>query len=873
MKKPQPPKLARKIFEWHCGSAQIDDLLGDMDEWFYKNAETKSAFTAKMLYWKQVLQLLVSYAIRKRKQNARHGQFASSSISLSMLQNYLKVSSRSLYRHKYFSIVNALGLAIGMCISLLLIAMYSYVLSYENFHANKENIYRVISTRTEGINQDELASVPAALLDKLQSEFPAIQKPVRINTTFNNEAVLEKQNIMLEGIYAEPNFLKLFNFPLLSGNLATALEKPNSITLTESISKKLFNKTDVLGQSLEIKGVGLFEITGILRDLPRNTHFAFDVLVSYNSLPKTLTEAGDSETWTNYRNNYLYLELPENFDQTAFQSALDKIAAETYSKASPVKATFELQPLLDINPGPDLSNSPGPNWDNTIFIVFGAIGLLILLPACFNYTNISIARALKRSKEIGLRKTMGGLKNHIFFQFITETVIITFISFLGALLLFFVIRDEFQSMLVDASALDLSLTWRMTAMFVAFTIFTGFMAGFFPALYFADLNPIQALKNQAGSKALSGLRVRKGLTIFQFVLSFCFILTLVVSSRQYRYSLNFDFGFQKENILDVELQGVNPNVFQTAFGKLASVQGMSMSSSIMGLWYSSTMVHPAGKPDSTEVSQIYVDERFIPNMGLRLLAGKNFPEGVWHREQYMIVNEEFIKTHNIKTPVEALGQTFLVDGHELEVIGVLKNFHFASLQVPIRSFMFRNNPGQFQYANLKTTFSDAYGGLSQMEGIWKTLNDRDPFRAKFFNDEINEAYDFYHALLKIVGFLGLLAISISLLGMLGMVVYTSEQRTKEVGIRKVLGASAMGITLLLSKDYAKLMFWAFLIGIPIATLVLNQLLSMMQHYSVRLNVWDVLISLGILIFLGLATIASQTLKTANTNPAETLKYE
>jgi len=868
----QPPKLARKLFEWFAGTAFVDDLLGDMDEWFYKNIETKSVFRAKLIYWKQVLQFLFSYALKKRKRDSRVGQFASSAISMAMFKNYLTVSARSLYRHKYFSVVNAMGLSIGMCVGLLLIALYSYVLSYDNFHPNKENIYRIISTRTEGIKSRDMASVPAPLQESLQPEISIIEKSTRINSAFNAEAVLEKENLMVNGYYAEPPFLTLFNFPLERGNISTALTRPNSLVLTQRRAKKIFNKTDVLGQTIELKNLGVFEITGIINDLPKNTHFEFDALASYSSLPVSLSEASNKTAWTNYRNNYLYVQLPQNFDRDNIEHALAKIAAANYPADANVKATFQLQPLEDISPGPDLSNAPGPVWDYVGLTVFGIIALLILLPACFNYTNISVARALKRSKEIGLRKTMGGLKNHIFVQFITETVIITFISLLGALLLFFMVRTEFLSMLADASALDLSLTWSMVAMFVGFALLTGLMAGFFPALYFSGLNPVQALKSQSGAKGFSGMRIRKGLTIFQFALSFMFLLGLVVFSRQYRYTLNFDYGFQQENILDVNLQDVSPDAFKTTFENLSVVQNISMSSNILGVDYSSTMVYPYGKADSTEVYQLFVDQPYIDNTGLTLLAGKNFPDGTWQHEQHMIVNEEFLKTHNIISAHDALGQTFTVDGIDLEIIGVLRNFNFASLQVPIKNFMLRINPNRFQYANLKVSFTDAFSGISQMEALWKTLS-HEPLQAKFFHDELDEAYGFYRVLLKIVGFLGLLAISISLLGMLGMVVYTSEQRTKEVGIRKVMGASTTGIAFLLSKDYARLMGWSFLFAIPLAVLISNRVLISLQYYSVRLNIWDVVISVVLLVSLGLFTIASQTFKTANTNPAETLRSE
>jgi len=298
-----------------------------------------------------------------------------------------------------------------------------------------------------------------------------------------------------------------------------------------------------------------------------------------------------------------------------------------------------------------------------------------------------------------------------------------------------------------------------------------------------------------------------------------------------------------------------------------------MSSGILGLSSSSTWIHPTESVDSTEVNQLFIDEHYLDNVGLKLIAGNNFPDAVWQHEQYIIVNEEFLKANQIARAVDAIGKIYLVDGQELEVIGVTKNFHFASLRLPIQNFFFRMDPSQFTYANMKVSFTDAFASLTAMEETWNKLIGNRKFSARFFDDEINEAYDFYQSLLKIVGFLGLLAISISLLGLLGMVVYTSETKTKEVGIRKVMGASIISITVLLSKDYIKLMLWAAAFAIPVTWFLFDKYLSTMQYYRITINVWDVLISLFALLLLGLATTASQTYKTASTNPAETLKYE
>lgn len=368
---------------------------------------------------------------------------------------------------------------------------------------------------------------------------------------------------------------------------------------------------------------------------------------------------------------------------------------------------------------------------------------------------------------------------------------------------------------------------------------------------------------------------RKSLTVFQFILSFGFIVALIVSARQYRYSMNYDFGFQRENIYDVNLQEVDPNLFASEYSKLSFVNNISFSSDVLGLHssFNGTWMKMDGTSDSLQVSEMFCDRKYIEDLNLKFLAGSNFPDIPWNHEQAIIVNERFLDVFKIPSAADAIGKVVNVDRQNLQIIGVLKDFHYSSLREAIKSFAFRTNPSQYRHANLKVSFTDALTGISQMEKLWKKMGNTTAFKGDFLNEEISMAYRSYTSLIKISGFLGLLAISISLLGMLGMVVYTSETRTKEVGIRKVLGASVSGIAFLLSKDYLKMMGWAFIIAIPLSVAMINKMLSMTQYYSVRLTIWDILVAMFVLVCLGVITISTQTLRTASLNPADTLKNE
>lgn len=875
----KPPRLAEKLFEWYSANSSVEDLRGDMEELFFLNLERMSVTRAKLQYWKQVVGLLCSYAIRKRKRNAMHHPFASTTFNPGMLKNYFLIAIRSLARHKLFTIINVSGLAIGMSISILLIAMLSFIWRYDTFHTNKDNIYRIIS-EMENINGSEtLASAPEALGQLLKDNVAGIDHVVRIHSTLDAEATYGTREVPLQGYFVDPSFMEVFTFPLKKGNPITALDKLNSILITEKAAKKVFGLEDPFGKVITLDGLGECEITGVLKDHPKNSHMHFEILSSRETLlaMQRKNHGGQSlNTWVEFHDSYVYLLLPDEASMNNVERYLGKIAREVYSKESDFKGSFKLQALNDIVPGPDLHNSLGQSWGYASMGIFMVLTLLILIPACFNYANISIARALKRMKEIGVRKAMGGQKRQIFLQFILETVIIVFIGLGFSYFIFTIIRQEFIDMLVGGpEGIDLTPDFRTIICFVVFALIVGLGAGVIPALYFSKLNPIQALKSRSVGRKAARFSFRKTLVVLQFALSLGFIMSVVIIYNQYRQTLHYNFGFDQANILDVDLQGTNPDIFRNEFSKLSAVQSVSMSSHILGTEASAhTWVMRNDQHDSTEVFQIFVDDHYLDNLNLKLLAGKNFRAQASENVASIIVNEEFLKEFKIVNPIDVLGQDFLLaDNQQVIVIGVVKNFHYAYLREPIKSFFFRYDASQFRVANIKVTSKDMFSTLSEMESIWKKFGPDTKLTAKFFDDEIEETYSFHFSMMKICGFLGILAISISCLGLLGMVVFTVENRIKEIGIRKVMGASTATITTLLSRDFTKLMLIAALIATPLTYLFFDKLYLRMQEYKMPIGISEIIISVLLMLILGLATILSQTVKAAKANPVDTLRSE
>jgi putative ABC transport system permease protein len=871
----KPPRLAEKLFSWYCNSSAMEDLYGDLEELFYNDLENMSARRARWRYRQRVASLLFSYAVKRRKQKASYHHYSFTSFHPAMLKNYFLIATRNLSKHKLFTIINALGLAVGMSIGLLLIALLAFLWRYDTFHVNKDRICRVISYTNDKRSTRPFATTPAPIAQVLQDGFTGVEEVVRVNASLEGEATYKEKDIPLAGYYTEPNFLRVFTFPLLKGNIASVLAKPNSMIMTETAAAKMFGDEDPVGKVIEMQGHE-FEVTGVLKDHPKNSHMQFEVLASYQTLLQQESTSGQTiSTWFDPTDSYVYLLLPPQHDIPAIEDYINKVSAPIYAQSKDFKARFELQALVDISPGPDMRYQIGPEWDYASLGVFIFLVILILLPACFNYANISISRSLRRMKEIGLRKTMGGQRSQIFIQFVVEAMVITMIALVVSYYIFAVVRFEFLNMLADSSAVELTPDLTTIIYFVGFAVLVGFIAGIVPAIYFSKLTPVQALKTQPATKGFTAINFRKVLIVSQFALSLGFIMSVVIVFNQYRHTLNHNFGFDQENILDVELQGVDPQIFRNEFAKLPAAQSISMSSGVMGTGgVESIWIKENNHIDSLEVYQMFVDEKYIANLKLSLIAGNNFSDDVAANAKHVIINEEFLKTLKLTNAAEALGQVItLTGGEEVMVVGVLKNFNYTSLRDPIKSFFFRYDPSRFEYANIKMVTTDAFHSISEMEASWKAFSGEKKFTAKFFDDEISDAYSSYFSMIKICGFLGILAITISCLGLLGMVVFTVENRIKEIGVRKVMGASASSVIILLSKDFMKLMLIAAVIAIPVTYLFFEKIYLRMQYYHADIGILDIAVSLFIMLSLGVVTILSQTVRAAKANPVDSLRHE
>lgn len=867
---PQPPKKAQRLFCWLAGPALVEDLVGDLDELFFMEVRETSVVRAHLNYWRRIVVLGLSYAVRSRRKDQSIHPFSSSASHLTLLLSHLRVAYRSLVRDRFFASMNIVGLATGMSISLLLLALLSYVSTYDTFHAKRDSIYRII-THTDGPEgSDDWASSPALLYDQLNGNLAGIQGYVRMQAA-EVDVAIETEKIPLRGFYANPDFLKTFTFPLLRGNPGTALTKPNTLLLTAAASQKLFGSNEPFGKVVEVNGIP-FEVTGILDDHPRNSHLHFEIILSYATIEGP-AKSIDPSMWSQFIGSYQYLWIPGKATEVV-EDRLAKIAAANESSNAITRTHYSLQPLNDIVPGPDLRNSAGPSWDLLGMSIFFVLTLLILLPACANYAMIALSRAMRRMKEIGIRKTIGSTRSQIIWQFLAEGVLVAMAALALSSYFFVLVRNEFLGMLVyGRESLDLSITPMTAAVFVTFALLVGLLSGIVPGLHFAKITPLLALQSKSTGHSRGRFSFRKSMLVVQFALSLGFIMAVVIVFSQYRKTLQYNFGFRQSNVLDVPLQGVDPARVQVAFSRLSAVESMSLSSHVIGTQFPDETVVRTQDGDSSLVFGMSVDSGYIATLGLRLVAGRNFDHDPAIAARSLIVNEQFTKHFGFTNPVDAIGKSFFVRGKELTVTGVAADFHYMTLREPIHPFLFACNPSRFTTVNLKLSTADPLETMERLEGTWASLGSEKKFVARFLDDEIEEAYSFYFTLIKICGILGLLAVSISCLGLLGMVVFTVQTRVKEIAIRKIMGSTTQKLVLLLSWDYARLMLLGFVIAAPLTYLFMDKGYLRMSQSRIPISVMDIAVSLLLLLTLGLVTILSQTIKASSGNPVDSLRHE
>lgn len=813
-----------------------------------------------------------------------------------MLKNYLKIAYRNLLKNKVFSLINILGLAIGMTACLLILQYVSFELSYDDFR--KPNVYRVVQHRYHNSEKFyQRAQTVPALTPALQQDMPEVVRAARVVGTppLMSDPVMqiEDRSFHEDNIYfADSSFLNLFSYQLLEGNPDKALTQPNSVVISATMARKYFPHQEALDQVLTFymgdRGQQKLKVTGIFEDIPENSHLHTNFLISFNSLPWNLDQVWD---WGNF---YNYVELIPDTDPTAVEAKmpalLDKYIGDVLEEDRKDGYTMEfaLQPLQGIHLDSHLVAEAEVNGSRSTVEFLTLIALFILVIAWINYLNLTTAKATERAKEISIRKVAGSSRWQLIGQFMTESLLINLLGAALALTLSQLLLPAFRTFTGSHFSMEFnpSIGWITIVVFVGGAL----VSGFYPAFVLSSYQPIRVLKGNIKTSA-GGLGLRKGLVVVQFAASIALIAGTFVVQKQLSFMRQQDLGLNIDQTLIVKGPGIKDSTYQSRLAffkqevkKLPAIRQAGISSSIPGreLSWGRGFYLPEHPENRQDINIIAVDEDFFALYEATFLAGRNFSEEFSSDRETVIFNEEAIRLLGFENAGQAVGQSIIWDEsdndqHTKRIIGVVKDFNQESLHKKVGPMVFAlkrylNAPWAGEYYSLKMATKDYPAALKEVQAVWKQAFNNSPFDYFFLDDFFNVQYQADQQFGKVFSLFAGLAILIACLGLFGLSSYMTLQRTKEIGVRKVLGASVQNIARLLSKDFARLILLASIIILPIIYFGMQQWL---ENYAFRIEIqwWLLVLPIVLVWSLAFVTIIFQTVKAALANPVKSLRNE
>lgn len=805
-----------------------------------------------------------------------------------MFRNYLKLTLRNLWRNKIFSAINILGLSLGIAICLLIMLFIRQEWSYDRFHKNADNIVRVIFKGTVNGQLMKEANVMPPTAQTLLEHFPEVQAATRLR---RNSVILRlADNASKEDrfVFADPNFFSFFTFPLLEGNASQVLQEPNTIVITRAIAHKYFGDADPIGKVLTTSdGMGNYRVTGVMKDMPVNSHFHFDLVASMTGNPEARSTSWMESSF------FTYLQLKPGTDYKALEAKLPHIvdqyigpqflASMGYSLSDYRRQGNDvglyLQPLTSIHLHSDMTPATEleSNGDVRYLYIFGAVAVFMLLIACINFMNLSTAGATKRAREVGVRKVLGSDRAGLIRQFLSESLVLTFISMAVAVVLLYVALPAFNDL--TGKALHFSLLsdpWLLPGLLL-FGLCTGLFAGSYPAFMLSSFTAARVLKgNTVVGKR--GFTLRSGLVVFQFFVSITLIVSTVVVYRQLEYIQHKKLGYDKNQVLiiqDTYLLGAQQEAFYQSLLHDARVQSVSNSSYLpAGVSNNNNFfVYTTEKTQQTKALRYYVDYNYIATMGMQMAMGRNFSRQFGTDSAAAILNETAVKALRLEgNPIGQLVNRSIEKSpgiNQYHVIGVVKDFHFRSMHEAISPLIMTFSPLNGSLI-VKIRTSDVHGLVASLEQQWKAAHPPAPFVYSFLDDRFKETYNAELKTSRTLGIFACLTILVACLGLFGLATFTAEQRTKEIGVRKVMGANVPDIVTLLSKDFLKLVLVANVLALPLAWYVMRLWLQDYAYHT-SMNVWIFFAAAALAVLVALVAVGFQSIKAALANPVRSLR--
>ncbi|GAB3704528.1 ABC transporter permease [Spirosoma flavus] len=791
-----------------------------------------------------------------------------------MLRNFLQTAFRNLWKHKLFSFINVFGLASGMLVCLLAMIDIKGAFEYDSFHPHPDRTYRILTDVTTKTNDEYgFATSPLPLAETLKQQYPFFEDITRIIRN-NGDFTANRKQLPMVYSSVDAGFFRIFGFRMAKGQAAIT---PKTAVLTKKTAELFFGSANPVGQRIDHPQLGGLTISGVLADPPAKTHLNFDILVSMPTLSGSDWERTRT-SWKLYNQGYTYVVLKPNTSAGRLDEVLPSLAKRVTKGirfANEKGYSFRSQSLAKLTPArEELMFGTNEPTVGKLATEMG-VGLLTLLLAAFNYINLTLARSLSRAREVGIRKVSGALRWQLMGQFMAESVFLSLFS----LALAYGMLQLVKPMPFVQQWLIGGVEWendaRVWLVFITFSIVTGLLAGVLPARVLSGFEPAKVLRSQTGLRVFRGITLRKSLIVAQFSISLLAMIALLGMARQQHYMGTADYGFERENVLTIPLNGLPANRLTAKLNQLAGVERISATAALFGDRgvYEQVAHRQKSGGDSSVVDVFATDDKLLSTVGLTLLAGQNMPVSVADSaSRLVLINEEAVRAFKLGEPGAAVGQTlWLNDSTDVQIVGVVKDFKFSTLARKIHPLILHYQPDHFRYLNVKVVDGNPEAVKANIAQIWKKLNPYEPFAGVWYDDFLSNR----HSNTDDISFMGLLigfALSIACLGLLGMVTYTTQLRTKEVGVRKVMGARVDQVVWLLSWDFLKLLLIAGAIAMPLGYLATSFfLMTFAYHVSVGFGTLGA--CFGTMLVLGGLTIGWRTYRTALTNPTESLRAE
>lgn len=791
-----------------------------------------------------------------------------------MIRNYLLLAYRNIVKHKLFTAINLIGLAMSMSLCMMVILHVADFLSFDRFHPHPSRTYRLITQLRNAEGREFLlASSPLPLKDAVLADSTLVADAVSLYPALNGNVRTGDRSLPLYGAFTTPSFFKVFGFRLAKGNESTALAQPNGIVLSHNAALRYFGNAEALGKTLEIPPFGTFQVTGVLEPQTARSHIDFEAFAPAAAVPqleKNKLLAEKSGNWNSWMDAYTYIVLRPGVDRGKEQASLDRLARTLFNDPKQGSIAFPMQPLGHITPSwEETANNigGGTSWGKALAEI--GLGLIILISACFNYTNLSIARSLSRAKEVGIRKVAGASRLQVFGQYIIEAVIITFLALgLGYIMLTAAQHNNLFN--ANTGVANELLQWKILLAFVLFSIFTGLLAGTLPAWILSAFNPAEVLKRLPSHRVFGKIGLRKSLLVFQLALSLLITVFLFAFYRQFSYMADANKGYRPEGVYTVDLQGHADHLLRQELASLSGVEAVTATSYDFKKYLGGHLSAQSSlSKEPVSLEYFSADENLLNVMGMKLAAGHNFAAG---QTGQLLINEKAAVGLGFADAASAAGQLLrLNDTTTVTISGVLKDFNYQHLGQPIRPMAVVANGGDYTLLQVKTGAGDPAQFGKRAKAAWAKLYPGEPFKGEWLAEELYRRQKQADSV-SFMGYISVMTVLIAVMGLLAMVIYSTALRKKEIGVRKVMGADVKSLVLLLSRGFLQLILIAGCIALPLGWMASTFFLNGFP-YRIHFGFGSVMACFAVVLAVCLLAIVSQTWKAANADPTDSLRND